>query len=347
MNEYIKYALLFVVLLIISKYYKKYQDYEVQAKHLHDYDMIKKYLLEESSLGKSDKPILWVHIEFERNARWWSSFFSRSSECLNQPYKHLTIKSIIDSCGDSFNICLIDDKTFNNVIPGWTTKVAGLPSPLRPHLRELAMAKLLYCYGGMTLPSSFLCFKDVISLYNKALGCGAVSMFSGEMRCMTVDSSYSDFAPSHKIMGCHKESGAMREYVNYLEKQVSNDNTNEMDFVGYTDRRLYEMAKSNKIMTLDASYFGVQNKEGDEVFLEDILEDNVSFALHKNAFGLYIPDDEILRRTKYQWFARLNPEQVLDSNTVVGKCMLELLTIQTELSYEEDVEEVYQMTQPK
>lgn len=345
MNDYIKYALLFVVLLIISKYYRKYQDYELRANQLHNYDMIKKYLLDESSLGKSDKPILWIHIEFERNARWWSSFFSRSSECLNQPYKHLTIKSIIDSCGESFNICLIDDKTFNNIIPGWTTKVAGLPSPLRPHLRELAMAKMLHCYGGMAIPSSFLCFKDLIPLYNKALGCGAISMFSGELRCMSVDSSYSDFAPSHKIMGCHKESGAMREYINYLEKQVSIDYTNEMDFVGYTDRYLYEMVKSKKIMALDASYFGVQNRDGDEVFLEDLLEENESFALHKRAYGLYIPDDEILKRTKYQWFARLSPEQVLESNTVIGRCILELLSIQSEMTYINEAE-VYEITQP-
>lgn len=345
MNEYIKFALLFVIVVIISKYYRKYQECEQNANHLRNYDMIKKYLLEESSLGKSDKPILWIHIEFEKNARWWSSFYSRSSECLNQPYKHLTIKSIIDTCGDSFNICLIDDKTFNNIVPGWTTKVAGLPYPLRPHLRELAMSKLLYSYGGMTIPSSFLCFKDVISLYNRALGCGAISMFSGEMKCMTVDSSYSDFAPSHKIMGCHKESLAMKEYINYLENQVSIDYTNEMDFVGYTDRKLYEMAKDKKIMTLDASYFGVQDKHGDEIFLEDILEDNESFALHKNAYGLYIPDDEILRRTKYQWFARLDPEQVLDSNTVVGKCMLEIMSVQTEIASIDEVQ-VYQMTQP-
>lgn len=345
MNEYLKYVLIFVVLLIISKYYRKYKDHELRANHLHDYDMIKKYLLQESSLGKSDKPILWIHIEFERNARWWSSFFSRSSECLNQPYKHLTIKSIIDSCGDSFNICLIDDKTFNNIIPGWTTKVSGLPSPLRPHLRELAMAKLLHYYGGMTVPSSFLCFKDLISIYNKALGCGAISMFCGELRCMTVDSSYSDFSPSHKIMGCHKESGAMREYIDYLEKQVSIDYTNEMDFVGYTDRYLYEMAKSKKIMALDASYFGVQDREGDEIFLEDLLEENESFALHKNAYGLYIPDDEILKRNKYQWFARLSPEQVLESNTVAGRCMLELLSIQSEMVDFEEVK-IYEMTQP-
>ena len=38
--------------------------------------------------------------------------------------------------------------------------------------------------------------------------------------------------------------------------------------------------------------------------------------------ALYIPGDEILRRTKYQWFARLSKEQVAESDTIVGKYLL-------------------------
>jgi len=37
--------------------------------------------------------------------------------------------------------------------------------------------------------------------------------------------------------------------------------------------------------------------------------------------GLYIPADEILKRTKYQWFARLSAKQLSTSDTMVGKYM--------------------------
>jgi nucleotidyltransferase/DNA polymerase involved in DNA repair len=41
--------------------------------------------------------------------------------------------------------------------------------------------------------------------------------------------------------------------------------------------------------------------------------------LSTESFGLYIPADEILVRTKFQWFAVLPSEQILKSNMIVSK----------------------------
>ena len=79
--------------------------------------MIKKYLLNESPLYGFNRPKIWIHTKYEVNARKWKSFYSRNSTDLNQPYIHLTIKTIINHCGDDFNICLIDDETFSKLIP--------------------------------------------------------------------------------------------------------------------------------------------------------------------------------------------------------------------------------------
>jgi hypothetical protein len=38
--------------------------------------------------------------------------------------------------------------------------------------------------------------------------------------------------------------------------------------------------------------------------------------------GLYIPADEILKRTAFQWFARLSAKQALASDTIIGKYLL-------------------------
>ena len=38
--------------------------------------------------------------------------------------------------------------------------------------------------------------------------------------------------------------------------------------------------------------------------------------------GLYIPADEIIKRSAYQWFARLSAKQALDSDTMIGKYLL-------------------------
>ena len=75
------------------------------------------------------------------------------------------IKSIINKCGSDFNICLIDDSTFSKLIPGWTTDFSTLADPIKSNIRNLALARLLYNYGGFLIPSSFICLRNMFSLY--------------------------------------------------------------------------------------------------------------------------------------------------------------------------------------
>ena len=246
MNYYAKYVFVLLLLMIVGFIFEKYKRADELKEKMGEYDLIKKYLLNDSTLARTDKPILWIHVAFETNARWWPQFASRNTECFNQPYQYLTIKSIVDHCGESFNVCLLDDKSFNKIIPGWGTKVANLPNPLRPHLRELAMAKVLYYYGGMTIPSSFICTKNLISLYNKGLS--AAPMFCGELPTDSNISTYTDFFQTNKIMGCKKDCELMGKYVNFLEKTVSADYTNEMEFTGETDKWLYEHVREKQVM---------------------------------------------------------------------------------------------------
>ena len=44
--------------------------------------------------------------------------------------------------------------------------------------------------------------------------------------------------------------------------------------------------------------------------------------LNINAYGLYIPHKDLLKRTAYNWFVYLNTKEVLESNTNVGKYLL-------------------------
>ena len=320
MKFYMKYIFAMVLLVILGFIFEKYKSSEAKRDKMDQYELIKKYLLNDYTLARSDKPILWIHVTFETNARWWPHFASRNTQCFNQPYQYLTIKSIVDKCGDSFNVCLLDDKSFNKIIPGWSTKVANLPNPLRPHLRELAMAKLLHHYGGMTIPSSFICKKDLISLYHKGLS--VVPMFCGELPTKSVVSNNIDFFPTNKIMGCNSNCELMGKYVNFLERTVSADYTNELEFTGETDSWLYEQVKQKNVMPLDAMYFGVKMTDRNPVLIDNLLDDDDNFSVSPLAYGVYIPANEILKRTNFQWFARLSPEQALESNTIIARQLL-------------------------
>ena len=98
------YIYMLIFIMVIAFFYRRFLD-KYDNEELQNYEKIKKYLLNDSSIAKSKKPILWIHIPYELNSRSWESFYSRTSTNLNLPFINLCIQSIIDKCGKSFKIC--------------------------------------------------------------------------------------------------------------------------------------------------------------------------------------------------------------------------------------------------
>ena len=126
---------------------------------------------------------------------------------------------------------------------------------------------------------------------------------------------------SNKIIGCLKESETIKGYIRYLEKNVSEDYTNEMKFLGTNDQWLYNEILAKNILVLDGKLFGAKDYNNNSVTLDHLMGSQ-DCKIANGALGVYIPSDEILSRTLYQWFARLNPRQVLESNTMIGRYLL-------------------------
>ena len=152
---------LLIIALIVGMFYKRFLDKYEKEDEIKKYEAIRHFLLNESDIATSSLPILWIHVPYELNSRSWESFNSRSSMELNLSYIQLTIGSIIKHCGKDFKICLIDDKSFIKLIPGWVHDLDKIGSPLKEKLRFLAKLKLLKYYGGMFIPQSFLCLRSL------------------------------------------------------------------------------------------------------------------------------------------------------------------------------------------
>ena len=311
----IKYISTFVILTVLGILYEKYKlKYETDDE-LSKYDLINKYLLNGSdSLG--GKPILWVHASHDINARQWASFYSRNSIKLNQPYLMSCLETIIKYCGESFNICLIDDNSFSKLIPEWDISVRKLAMPIREHIRTLAMAKLLYNYGGLQIPNSMIVLKDLKTIYDK--GVSGVGCMIGETLPRSDVSTYTTLFPNHNIMGCKKENKTMEKYINYLEVLNSVDFTNEMDFCGDVDRYLYQLTQSREMNKINGCVFGALDSNGKDVTI-DRLMGTTYVDFDPATYAIYIPSKELLSRTKFGWFVRLSQTQLRNCEVVVGK----------------------------
>ena len=317
--DYFKYGTSIILLFAVGMIYEKYKRYIMKDKEMSDYELVRKYLLNDSSLAQSKRPIIWIHLNYEQNSRKWINFGSRNTDELNQPYLHLTIKSIIDKCGNDFNICLIDDDTFKNIIPGWNIDLHHVSEPIRNKLRHLALARTLHSFGGMVLPGSFICFENLNNLYN--YGINDDKMFVGEFIDRNSTSVNNLFYPTTKIMGCKKNNKLMAEYIEYLQNLISLDYTNESDFLGSNEQWCNNKIITNEINIIKADMLGVKDRENKPISIERLIG-NSFIDLCDNIYGVYIPDDELLKRKQFQWFARLSIKQVLESDTNIGKYLL-------------------------
>lgn len=113
-SSFTKLFILFFILIVVGILYKKFEDKRLKDESSENSNAIQKYLLDGVTLAESKKPILWIYVPYEYNSRKWTSFGSRSSLDLNQPYLYLTVKSIINKCSKSFTISIIDDNTLVN-----------------------------------------------------------------------------------------------------------------------------------------------------------------------------------------------------------------------------------------
>ena len=307
-----------------------------------DYEMIRKYLLNESPLYGFNRPKLWIHSKYEVNARQWKSFQSRTSTDLNQPYLHLTINTIINHCGDDFNICLIDDETFSHLIPSWDVNVSRLAEPVKSHYRELGMAQLLYIYGGLVVPNSFICTKNLKELYDSTLSAKQpfVSENINHSTNLFKQTKKTAFVPSGFFMGAPKNDETIRTLIDYLKKRNLNPHfSSDVEFLGDSAQWYMEMIRQKQLGLLGGDMIGVKTQKQKQILLEDLMGEEY-LDLSPNAYGIYIPGDELLIRTKYQWFSVLSTDEVLKSTAIISKYLMASIVDTNEKNHDKNHGEI-------
>jgi hypothetical protein len=319
MKSFTNLFILFFILIILGFLYKRFEDKISREESSDIYESIQQYLLDDETLGKSKKPILWIHVPYEYNSRNWLSFGSRSSFDLNQPYLYLTVRSIIKNCDKSFTVCIIDDTSFKRLIPGWNINMTSISDPILSNMRMLGMMKLLYIYGGMHCPISFLCLKDLNNLYVK--GTRGEKMFVCETVDRNVTSTDVDFYPNLSFCGAPKECETVRELCNFIQRTASHDYTADTKFLGDYDKWAKERIHSGKINMIEGVEIGTKTVDEKQIIVDDLMS-NHYLDLYQGTYGILIPSEEILSRHKFEWFARLSPKQVMESDTIIGNYIL-------------------------
>jgi len=304
-----------------------------------EYELIKKYLLSESPLYGKNKPKIWIHTVYDINARNWSSFQSRNSRNLNQPFVEACVQSVIDHCSHDFNILLINDETFSKLIPKWEFgDLSNVADPKKTHLRHYGLLMLLYHYGGIIVPNSFICMRNFVSIFPTT---NTPFVVETTNRTLFGSGGEIEFAPSIEFMGVrNKRDITIRKFLDEsypwsgpTAPRYKGDTANKRDWetVGKLEidakvrENVARNVKGGIWVGLDAELFGLRTNGTDSmdktaIRLEDLMEDDY-LDLSPELYGVLIDRAELLVRPKYQWLAYVG----LDENGMLNGAVRNIL----------------------
>ena len=314
-----------LILLAVGYIYNKFKlnvDTNTKIEELH---VIKKYLLNDNvddaiiKLSANKKPILWLHIDYAKNSRKWESFGSRNSLELNQDYLYLTLMNIINKCNEYFHIIIIDDDSFCKLLEGNCLDLNKAGDPIKTNLRTLSIMRLLHTYGGIYIENSFILFRSLNNIYAKVLE--SEKMVTGEFRNSSSNSHIMPVMPSTKFIGCIKECKKMKEFINHLEILYSNNYSSDISIQDLVNKWLLQKSKDGSIDLIDGRFLGTKTINNTLINLDDLMG-STYLELNTKCYGLYIPADELLKRSKYSWFCKLNTREVLEANTNLSKYLI-------------------------
>lgn len=300
---------LFLLIIVVLLFVNQINNYYISKNK---YDLLKNHLFEYSNIAKTDKPLLWVYIDFEKNARQWIDFNTKNSNNLNKPYIYLTLKSIIDNCSDSFHVVIIDENCFSNLIPGWNMELDKLSNPLKKNYVDLAKLKILKNFGGLFVSPSFVCKKDLINLYEDYCIYDEKILSIEIVNNSDLDMIYT---PTFDFIGCDKKNTDIDILINQYELLISTDFTSEMKFKGKKSKLLLD--NKDIVSVVDGKYIGVKEINKKPILIDNLME-NRKLLLHVDHYGLYIPSDELEKRNKYNWMLYLSPIEVLNTTTYLS-----------------------------
>jgi hypothetical protein len=314
----LKYIITFLLLTLVGYLYDKYRTKMDSYDETENEKLIRKYLLNET-YSPNNKPPLWIYVTNEVNARHWVSFGSRNTFDINQPYLYITLRSIINQSNDDFNVCIINDDSIHKLLPAWDIDMNKLADPLKSHFRKLAMTKILYNYGGMFVPPSYIALKPMSELYYTGLQ--NKECFVVELPSKSIISNIKDTQPSLSFIGCAKQHPVMKDLMESLERLISKDYTSEQDFNGNIERILNQYVSQHKANKVSGKIVGCLDEDSNYVSINELLGSSyINYSNHLH--GIFIPQVDVLRRSKYEWFARLNEQQIYSNDAIICKYLL-------------------------
>ena len=121
-------------------------------------------------------------------------------------------------------------------------------------------------------------------------------------------------------MGGKEENEFILEYIESLKILDSKDKTDELRFRNKPSIFL----NNSHIDMIDGKLIGVRDKYNNLITIENLFSEK-EIILNENVYCLYIPQNEILSRNKYQWFSKLSEVEIINCDNNICNNLVKVL----------------------
>ena len=262
------------------------------------------------------KPKIFIHVPYEKNARKWESFGSRTSENMNLSIVYLCIKSVIENCGLKYDIILFDNDNIHEIFEKYklhdecsNLDYKSLNNIQLKHWVNYCKAKLLYEFGGTMMSPYFYFNQCPKSQYLK----------SNELRgLLYVNEGLKNtneplVASMDHYMVSNKRNNDLNLYLTYLKTLCLG---NHIADASEYDKMYKHLEKLN---LYNPQEFCITNVNNEPIYYDDWLSANKDLNFNTKHFCVYINVDMHKTQSKNAWFLRMSPQQIIDSNTIIGQ----------------------------
>ena len=307
-SSFVNTFTIFVIVLITGVLYQRFQEKHRKTEFEEEQQMIQQYLHNHQS---SSKQFVWIYLETEKNTRNWPSFSSRLTHKLNQPYLQKTIDSIIQASNNSgFEVCIIHDNSLPYILTDWNIDMNYVPEPQRERLRIYAQLQILHRYGGLFVPPSLLCIDNNFNWLTQLSHYKNNNLVFGiePSRSIYASNVKDVFMPSYNLIySPYKYHPVLNHIIQEMSILLSKDSSNQPECLE-TIRNII----SKNCITCSPETLGYFTKDNKLISLDDMMKTtDIEWSEHTKA--IFIPQKDLLERSKYYWFNRMSIQQIQNS----------------------------------
>ena len=312
----ILFIIVLTLLLLLAESNHVYSILGIKNKKVPIHDLDGYFYNDLVDLKRLTKPKIFIHLPLERNERNWENFGSRTSTNMNMSIAYLNIKSVIRHCGHYYDVILMDNQNMYDVLEMYNlhddfsdSKFDELDNYQKKKWENYCKSMILQEFGGAMMEPYFYFVKcpDKSILQPRKL---TITKYTNEG---LFNSNKTSIALPYNFMACSRKDKDLDIHLDYLYHSYKNMHRFQIE--------KYENSMLNyeKLVVIDPRLFGIQDKDGEQIYYTDLLSSQKNIHFAANMVAIYVNVEMFKTESKNSWFLRLSPEQLMNSNNVIGR----------------------------